>query len=273
MIAAAGSHGGASWGRFRVFALCAGLAFLLNLIGFVISNAKQTEHYYDLTGSLTYLSTTALAVLAAGRIGGRAVILGCFVALWALRLGSFLFLRVRAAGKDGRFDQIKRDWLRFLMMWMVQALWVLVTVGAALAAITSGDETRIGWLEIVGAIVWLVGFAIEVVADNQKSVFKKDAANQGRYITTGLWAWSRHPNYFGEIVLWLGIAIIAFRGLSGWQYVTLISPVFVFVLLTRVSGLPMLERRADKRWGDEAGYQAYKARTPALMMRPPQKAA
>ena len=99
-----------------------------------------------------------------------------------------------------------------------------------------------------------------------------DPANKGTFISTGLWAWSRHPNYFGEITLWLGIAVIAFPALSGWQYVTLISPVFVYVLLAHISGVPLLERRGQKKWGHEEAYQEYVRRTPSLLLKPPARA-
>ena len=121
----------------------------------------------------------------------------------------------------------------------------------------------------LGIIVWLAGFAIEVIADQQKSAFKNNPENAGRFITSGLWAWSRHPNYFGEIVLWTGIAIIALPVLSGWRWVMLISPVFVVLLLTRVSGIPLLEARARKRWGEDETFQAYTRDTPVLIPRPP----
>jgi steroid 5-alpha reductase family enzyme len=110
---------------------------------------------------------------------------------------------------------------------------------------------------------------IEVVADRQKSVFKTDPANTGRFITGGLWAWSRHPNYFGEITLWVGVAIIALPTLSGWRWLMLISPLFVILLLTRISGIPMLESRAEKRWGADPEFRAYTDSTPALLLRPP----
>jgi steroid 5-alpha reductase family enzyme len=191
------------------------------------------------------------------------------VMVWALRLGSFLFRRIRKDGKDGRFDQIKTDALRFFMAWSLQGLWVLLTMAAALAIITGSERQSIGVIGAIGILVWIAGFTIEVVSDRQKSAFKTDPANAGRFITTGLWAWSRHPNYFGEIVLWTGIAIVALPILSGWQWVTLISPVFVTVLLTRVSGLPMLEKRAQERWGDEEAFQRYTQNTPVLVPRPP----
>jgi steroid 5-alpha reductase family enzyme len=101
-----------------------------------------------------------------------------------------------------------------------------------------------------------------VAADAQKSRFSANPANKGRFIDTGLWRRSRHPNYFGEIVLWIGIAIAALPVLRGWQWVTIISPAFVTLLLTRVSGIPLLERRADEKWGGQADYEAYKKKTP-----------
>jgi steroid 5-alpha reductase family enzyme len=168
---------------------------------------------------------------------------------------------------DERFDTIKPSFSRFLMAWTLQGLWVFLTLSAALAAMTSTTPAPLEPLGVAGMVVWTVGLAIEAVSDRQKRLFRQDPANAGRFITTGLWAWSRHPNYFGEIVLWLGIALIAFPALSGWQYVTLISPLFVYFLLTRVSGIPPLESRAEERWGNDPEFRVYKARTPALFPR------
>lgn len=269
VMAWAGSDSGLEIGGSRIFALAAALAFVINIVVYVPSLIARTEHWFDLTGSLTYLSVVLFAVVAAGRWDGRSVVLTALVCVWAARLGSFLFARIKRDGKDGRFDKIKADWLRFLMTWMLQGLWVLFTLGAAIAAITSGEQKNVGWVAVIGVIVWIAGFSLEVVADLQKSRFKLDPANKGAFITTGVWAWSRHPNYFGEITLWVGVAIIALPVLNGWQYLTLISPVFVFVLLTRISGVPMLARRGLKRWGDDPAYQAYLASTPTLVPRPP----
>jgi steroid 5-alpha reductase family enzyme len=120
---------------------------------------------------------------------------------------------------------------------------------------------------ILGFLVWAFGFAFEVVADSQKSCFNADPANKGKFIQTGLWSRSRHPNYFGEIVLWVGIAIIAIPVLQGWQWIAMISPLFVTLLLTRVSGVPLLEKKADKKWGGQEGYETYKKNTPVLIPR------
>ena len=265
----AGSHNGESVGGIRIFALCVLVAFVINVVAYIPSYLARTEHYYDLTGSTTYVTVTVIAVLAGDDLDFRTGLLGALVLVWALRLGSFLFARVRRAGGDSRFDEIKHDWARFLSFWVIQALWVTITAGAALAAITAADKEDFGLVGSIGLAVWLLGFGFEVVADRQKSAFRADRANEGRFITTGLWAWSRHPNYFGELVLWVGVAIIALPALSGWQYLTLISPVFVFLLLTRISGVPALERGADKRWGGEPDYEAYKAATPVFFPKPP----
>ncbi len=269
LVAWAGSDGSTVVGAIPVFALCGGLAYLINWLAFIPSNAAQTEKYYDLTGSITYVTITVVAVALSSGLDLRAIIVAAMVVVWAARLGSFLFRRVRRDGRDGRFDEIKVDPLRFFMTWTIQGLWVLLTAAAALAVITTGQRENLGWLGIVGIAVWLAGFAIEVVADRQKSAFKEDPANEGRFIATGLWAWSRHPNYFGEITLWTGIALIAIPILSRWNWVVLVSPLFVYLLITRVSGVPMLERRADKKWGGDEAYERYKAATPVLFPRPP----
>ena len=269
LIALAGSDGSSEVGSVPVFALCGALAYVINWLAYIPSNALKTEHYFDLTGSLTYITVIVVAALLSDDLDARALVVTLMVLVWALRLGTFLFRRVKRDGRDGRFDSIKVDPLRFLMTWTLQGLWVLLTLACALAIVTGQEREDFGPLAIVGSVVWLIGFGIEAVADRQKSVFKQDPANEGRFITTGLWAWSRHPNYFGEITLWLGVAIIAVPVLSGWRWVTLVSPIFVVVLLTRISGIPMLERRGTKRWGDDPEYQKYVSATPVLVPRPP----
>lgn len=271
-IAWAGSGGsitapGTTW---PLFAVCALVAYLVQWVVFVPSYLAQTEHYYDLTGSLTYITIVVTAFFL-GSGDSRALLLTGLIVFWAVRLGTFLFRRVKADGSDGRFDTIKPDFLQFLMAWTLQALWVFLTASAALAAITSSHVVPLGWVAAVGFLLWVAGFAFEVVADYQKRAFRADPSNDGQFITRGLWSWSRHPNYFGEILLWVGIAVIALPALSGWQYVALISPVFVFVLLTRISGIPMLERRARRRWGSDPAWQAYVDRTPQLVPKPPAK--
>jgi len=252
-------------GPMPVLVLCAMLAFVIQWVAFIPAYIKQTEHFYDLVGSLSYLSVVACALILSGAQDHRALILAALVVVWALRLGTFLFLRISQDGSDSRFDEIKPNFFRFLVAWTIQGLWVFVTCGSALAAITTEQSVEMGWVGLLGLLVWLIGFGLEVCADQQKRVFRRTRKSDKEFICTGLWAYSRHPNYFGEILLWLGISIIAFPALSGWQTVSLISPIFVTLLLTRVSGIPMLEASADKRWGGEPEYEDYKRRTPVLV--------
>jgi steroid 5-alpha reductase family enzyme len=267
-VAWAGSQGGATVAGIPVFALCVGLAFLIQWLAFIAAYLRQSEQFFDLTGSITYISVSAIAVLLSPVVDGRSLLLLGLVLIWAIRLGTFLFLRIRKAGKDARFDEIKVSFARFLLTWTLQGLWVTLTLAAALAAITTITRKELDLFALIGFLVWVLGFTFEATADAQKNRFRADPENKGKFIQTGLWAWSRHPNYFGEIVLWIGVAIIALPILQGWQWVTLISPVFVTLLLTRISGVPMLEKRADERWGGQENYEAYKARTPVLIPRP-----
>lgn len=271
-VAAAGSQGGGRAGGLPVFALCVGLAFVIQWLAFVPAYLLQSERFYDLTGSLTYVSVTGLAVALAPKVDARALLLLALVVVWAARLGTYLVRRIRRAGRDDRFDAIKPHPLRFLNAWTLQGLWVSLTLAAALAAITTTERKALGAVGVAGAAVWATGFAVEATADLQKSRFRADPSNRGRFIHSGLWAWSRHPNYFGEIVLWVGVAIVAAPVLRGWQWVTLVSPAFVAFLLLRVSGVPLLEKKADATWGGEPDYEAYKARTPVLVPRPPRAA-
>ncbi|HSR31807.1 MAG TPA: DUF1295 domain-containing protein [Anaerolineae bacterium] len=267
-VAWAGSQGGASVSGIPIFALSVGLAFLIQWLAFIPAYLLQTEKFLDLTGSITYVAVAAIAVLLSPVVDGRSILLLALVVIWAVRLGTFLFRRIRKAGKDARFDEIKPSFIRFLNFWTLQGLWVTLTLAAALAAITTTTRKELDLFAVIGFLVWVIGFAFEVTADAQKSRFRADPANKGKFIHTGLWAWSRHPNYFGEIVLWIGVAIIALPVLRGWQWITLISPVFVALLLTRVSGVPILEKRADEKWGGQEDYEAYKERTPVLVPRP-----
>ena len=267
LVALAGSQGGQTAGGVPLFALVVGLAFLIQWLAFIPAFFRQTEKFFDITGSFTYIVVSLAALLLSSGADARSFQLGALVIVWALRLGTFLFGRIRKAGKDDRFDEIKPSFVRFLNVWTIQGLWITFTAAAALVAITSGARKDLDGFAGIGLLVWIFGFAFEVIADGQKSRFNAQAANKGKFIRTGLWSRSRHPNYFGEIVLWLGVAIIALPVLSGWQWIAMISPLFVTLLLTRVSGVPLLEKKADKKWGGQADYEEYKRKTPVLIPR------
>ena len=269
LIAVAGSDGSETYNGMSLFIICASVSFVLHWIIFIPSFAFQTEHYFDLTGSISYLSAVALAFYLNPSVDPRDLLIGLLIVVWAVRLGSFLFMRVKQDGKDDRFTIMKTQFHWFLMTWTLGGLWVFLTMAAGLAAITSNTTQPFGLMAYLGFALWIFGFSIEVIADRQKRVFKKNQQKDKEFITSGLWAWSRHPNYFGEITLWIGLTLIALPVLSGWQLVTLISPVFVYILLTKISGIPLLENRGMKKWGSDPEYIDYVNRTPALILKKP----
>ena len=267
LVAWAGSQGSVRVLGAPLYAMLVAGSFLIQWGVFIPAYLLQSERFFDLTGSLTYIATTLLALALSRNAGARSVLLAALVIIWAGRLGVFLFRRVKKAGKDARFDALKPSFLRFQSVWTLQALWITLTAAAAQIAISSTLQKPLDIFALVGCLVWAAGFAIEVGADRQKSRFNADPANKGQFIATGLWARSRHPNYFGEIVLWVGVALIALPALRGWQGVGLLSPFLVTLLLTRVSGIPLLEQKADQKWGGQADYEAYKRETPVLIPR------
>ena len=269
LIAVAGSDGSETYNGMSLFIICASVSFVLHWIIFIPSFASQTEHYFDLTGSISYLSAVALAFYLNPSVDPRDLLIGLLIVVWAVRLGSFLFMRVKQDGKDDRFTIMKTQFHWFLMTWTLGGLWVFLTMAAGLAAITSNTTQPFGLMAYLGLALWIFGFSIEVIADRQKRAFKKNQQKDKEFITSGLWAWSRHPNYFGEITLWIGLTLIALPVLSGWQLVTLISPVFVYILLTKISGIPLLENRGMKKWGSDPEYIDYVNRTPALILKKP----
>lgn len=264
-IALAGSQGSIAAAGLPLFLICASVGFILHWIVFVPSFIFQTEHYFDLTGSISYVSTIVVAYFFHPDMDARSLVVCTLIAIWAMRLGSFLFMRVKRDGKDRRFDEIKTKFFRYMFTWTLGGAWVFITMAAGLAVITSANQIALGGFFYGGVALWIIGFSIEVVADRQKTQFRRIAENKEKFISEGLWSISRHPNYFGEIVLWLGVAVITLPTLVGWQYVTLISPIFVALLLIKVSGVKLLEKSGMERWGDDPAYLDYVANTPSLV--------
>ena len=265
-VAAAGSHGGVAAGGVPVFALCVALAFAMQWAAFVPAWYWRTERWFDLVGSATFLTVMLAALAASGWADARALLLAAMVAAWALRLGAFLFARIRRQGFDRRFAEIKRDAARFLPH--VDAAGA---VGVADPGVRAGRGDRSG-----ARARWVGPPPSAPPCGGRGSAWRSwptrrsAASERGRRtptgsIATGLWARCRHPNYFGEIVLWTGVAVAALPALESWRYVTLISPVFVWLLLTRISGIPLLEAQAERQWGGDPAYLSYRARTPTLV--------
>ncbi|KAL4106256.1 hypothetical protein PRIC1_004308 [Phytophthora ramorum] len=229
---------------------------------------KQDERFFDLTGSVTYALVSLLAYTTNGPASWRTSLLTALVWLWCVRLGAFLFLRISECGEDKRFKEIRANPLRFLGVWSIQGLWVLLTVLPVLLTIKHGVHSLpVSSLDVAGVSLWVVGYVMEVTADYQKTQFRRDEANQGKFIQSGLWYYSRHPNYCGEIMMWLGVFCVGVHTLpsTALQCWAAVSPAFVAFLLLFVSGIPLLEQQAEERWGDTKAYQEYKAQTSVLL--------
>ena len=242
------------------------IAFLIQWVLFIPAYIFQTEKFYDLSGSLTYISIVSFCFYnnyESGNINLGNIIISTLIIMWAIRLGSFLFIRIKKAGEDIQFREIKKSPSRFFMTWTLQGMWVSLCSACALAGIANGIE--INSYFYVGIVIFVIGFTTEIIADNQKSIFRKDLNNKDKFISSGLWKYSRHPNYLGEITLWLGISIISFSSLAGWELITLISPIFTYLLLVYVSGIRILDYNGNKKWGHLDSYKDYRKNTPRLI--------
>jgi len=234
----------------------------IQVVGWALSCALSTEKYYDMCGSLTFIAI-AIASLLSGTLSAKHVVLCAIVLLWALRLGSFLVVRVHKTGGDQRFDKVKGRPGAYAVYWLLQGLWVYVTLLPFLFAMSSSAAGGFGVVDSIGLSLFALGFLTESIADLQKFKFKMDG--QGGFISSGLWRYSRHPNYFGEMIVWLGVYLVCLPSLSGAEHLAAVSPVFVSVLISCVSGIPLLERSAQKKWGHLDSYLEYKETTPLLI--------
>ena len=243
------------------------LIFCIQWVSFIPAFIFQTEKFYDLTGSITYLTAVFYTLYVTGSNNlSDLIIVGC-VAVWAIRLGSFLFMRIHKAGEDRRFRTIKPNFTRFLMTWTLQGMWVSMCLLCVLTALSSYSGVIMNSIFFIGLIVFILGLSIEIIADYQKTVFRRNIENKDKFITTGLWSLSRHPNYFGEILLWTGVAVMSISSLQGLQYITLISPIFVYILLVYISGIRILEDQAKKKWGHLDSFKEYLKNTPRLFFK------
>ena len=250
---------------------CAVICIGIQWVAWIPASIAKTERFYDLTGGLTYLIVIGFSLWAGSQSEApslRELIVSLLVVIWSLRLSIFLYLRIHRTGKDGRFDQLKTSPIRFLVPWSIQGLWVFLTMIVVIVINSQADSApALGIWDGIGLSMWVLGFGIEAIADNQKTVFNKESNNQGKWIDSGLWAYSRHPNYLGEILLWTGIAFFGISCFTGLERVAWISPIFIYLLLTKVSGIPILDKRGLEKWGDNPEYKKYRENTPALIPR------
>ena len=244
------------------------LSFLFQWMLFIPAYFLQTEKFFDISGSFNFIIITSFifynSFIEYGFNPGN-LVLSFLIIIWAVRLGSFLFFRIKKDGEDKRFREIKPYPAKFFMTWTLQGTWVSICSLCAITGMSTDKGIIINPLFYLGLVIFILGFTIEVIADYQKTKFRKNPKNKNHFITSGLWSYSRHPNYLGEISLWTGIAIISFSSLSDWQNISLISPIFIYMLLVHISGINFLEASSNKKWGHLQTYQDYIKKTPKLL--------
>jgi len=271
LIVSAVGNNSVSFSGYSAVLYCALICIGMQWLAWIPASMAKTERFYDITGGLTFLTVVGFSLWAGAQSEApslRELIVSLLVVIWSLRLSSFLYFRIHRTGKDGRFDRLKTSPIRFLVPWTIQGLWVFLTMIVVIVINSQADSApALGIWDALGLSIWLLGFCIEVIADNQKTAFNSEPNNQGKWIESGLWAYSRHPNYLGEILLWTGIACFGISCFTGLERFAWISPVFIYLLLTKLSGIPILDKRALEKWSDDVEYQKYRENTPALFPR------
>ena len=247
------------------------ISFIIHWLIFIPSYIFKTEKFYDITGTIAYICIFYVSYLITNKINLenslyiRSYLTLIMITIWAIRLGGFLFIRVFSVGEDKRFKYVKTSFSKFFLYFTISGVWVFLTTCNALTIIINNSSLSNDIFLKIGFFIWLIGFLIEVISDTQKKYFRKNTKNKNQFINSGLRKISRHPNYFGEILQWFGISIISLPILTGWEFITLISPIFVIILLTKISGINILEKNADEKWGSSKIYNEYKNNTPILV--------
>jgi steroid 5-alpha reductase family enzyme len=244
------------------------VALAVNGAFFAVAASRRTDTVTDLSYSLTF-ALLAVVLPFTGAAEPVQLVASLLVVIWAVRLGAYLFRRILRMKVDHRFDGMREQPLRFARFWLLQAITVAVVVLPVSYLLDQNHPPGLGAWSVVGALIWLVGLVVEAVADAQKAAFRAKEKNRGRFVASGLWRFSRHPNYFGELLAWWGLFVFVVPALHGAAFAVVIGPIFITLLLLFVSGIPLVERSADEKYGGDDVYREYKRRTSILVPLPP----
>lgn len=236
--------------------LALGISFAIQIFFFIFAASFKTDKVTDLSYGLTFILIAAY-FLVTNETTTSNILLASMVIVWGLRLAAYLFIRILRTKTDMRFDGIRESFSKFAGFWTLQGLSVWAISLPTIYFLNSAPS-ELTTLSYIGLAVWTMGILIEAIADQQKFVFKNNKDNKDKFIKSGLWGISRHPNYLGEMLLWWGIFIYTLPIISGWGYLTIFGPIFITVLLLFVSGIPKLEKSYDERFGKTAEYKKYK---------------
>ena len=240
------------------------VVILINLVGFALGYLLQSDKFTDVLYASSFAAVVMTGWYLSSDVGGAKLIVGLLVLIWAIRLGGYLFIRIHKMQSDQRFEQMRPVFWRFLGFWILQIVSIII-IALPVIFLLAKPAAGFSWTVAVGAGIWLIGFVLEAVADWQKFRFKLQAENKDTFIQSGLWRSIRHPNYLGEILVWLGIFVACLPWLEGIEWMAVASPIWIFVLLRYISGIPLLEERANEKYGKLAKYQEYVQKTGRLL--------
>jgi steroid 5-alpha reductase family enzyme len=254
----------------RTFLICGG-AILLYMTGwFIAAQIRGRNDIADVAWGLGFILVAVVSLYTSGVYSTRGLLVSLLVLIWGLRLALHIHSRNRGRGEDPRYRKWREEWgkwfvLRsFLQIFMLQGI-LLLLVAVTIVFANTAPTGPLGWLDLFGLLVWLYGFGFEAIGDWQLLKFIRDPSNKGKLVTGGLWRYTRHPNYFGEVTLWWGIWLMTLSLPGGW--LTVVGPLTITFLILKVSGIPMLE----KPYEDRADFQEYKRRTSAFFPLPPKR--
>jgi len=240
------------------------IALGINILMFIPAFIWKTDKLTDISYAVTF-ALLGIISIAIGGITIPSIILVVAILLWSIRLGSYLLIRIHKMGRDKRFDEMRKSFWRFGRFWVLQGLTVWVVLLPSIIFLGK-SPTELSWCSYIGLIIWACGLAIEAIADIEKFRFINNPDNKGKWIDSGIWKYSRHPNYFGEITLWFGLYFFVLSNLTAVEaLIGIIGPLYIALLILFVSGVPLLEKGADKKWGDNPEYIKYKKRTSVLI--------
>ncbi|MDX1535814.1 MAG: DUF1295 domain-containing protein [Candidatus Spechtbacterales bacterium] len=255
----------------NIFITTFAISMLTQAVFFVFAAKFKTDKVTDLSYSLTFIFIAIYLMIYGSVRDIFSIIIAIAVVSWGMRLGTYLFIRILKMKKDSRFDEIREDFWRFAKFWFLQGITVWVVMLPIITFFGSNHSGISVKLFSVGISIWLFGLIFETIADFQKYSFIQNSKNRGQWINVGLWKYSRHPNYFGEITCWWGLFIAASSAFSGLEFASVIGPIFITAMILFVTGLPPLEKKADKMFGDKSGYAEYKKNTSILIPLPSNK--
>lgn len=259
------------------YGLSALATVIMQLTFFAIAYGCKFDLVTDFAGSTNFMLLACLSLFLGGNYGTRQVVLTILLCLSRAWLAGFLLTRVCRRKKDARFDEVRGNFFKFLAFWIFQMFWAFtVSMPMVFANSRPATDEQLDALDYVGWVIYALALIVQVVADLQKYKFRADPANRGKFCTVGLWGWSRHPNYYGEIMMWWGafIAVLPMVRQDGWSaagVASITSPVFTMIILLFGSGLPTAEGENLRRYyksGNGDAWEEYASKTSPLVLMP-----